>query len=76
MNTRLAVAAHILAFLTVNAARPVSSETLASSVNTNASLVRRMLALTNKAGLTLSTKGKAGGARLARDPEAITLLDV
>jgi Rrf2 family protein len=76
MNTRLAVAAHILAFLTVNAARPVSSETLASSVNTNASLVRRMLVLTNKAGLTMATKGKAGGARLARNPETITLLDV
>ena len=76
MNTRLAVATHILAFLAVCPVGQASSETIASSVNTNASLVRRMLALMNKAGFTASARGTTGGAMLARDPAAITLLDV
>jgi len=76
MNTRLAVATHILTFLAVCTGRPASSETIASSVNTNASLVRRMLVLMNNAGLTTSVKGTSGGAQLMRDPGTITLLDV
>jgi Rrf2 family protein len=76
MNTRLAVATHILTFLTVCTGRPASSETIASSVNTNASLVRRLLVSLNKAGLTMSAKGVTGGAQLKRDPADITLLDV
>lgn len=76
MNTRLAVATHILAFLAVCPVGQASSETIASSVNTNASLVRRMLALMNKAGLTTAARGATGGAMLARDPQSITLLDI
>lgn len=76
MNTRLAVATHILTFLAFRQGRPASSEMIARSVNTNASLVRRMLSQLSRAGLTRSSKGSAGGAELARDPATITLLDV
>ncbi|MDR3515055.1 MAG: Rrf2 family transcriptional regulator [Azospirillaceae bacterium] len=76
MNTRFAVATHILTFLETQAGRPASSELIASSVNTNASLIRRLLSQLAKAGLTSSQMGTGGGARLARPATTITLLDV
>lgn len=76
MNTRFAVAVHILTFLQTNAGQPLSSELIASSVNTNPSLIRRLLSQLAKAGLTTSQMGTGGGALLARPAETITLLDV
>ena len=76
MNTRLSVAAHILTFLHVLAGKPVTSELLAASINTNPSLVRRLLIQLGQAGLTRSKMGAGGGALLARPADRITLLDV
>jgi Rrf2 family protein len=76
MNTRLAVGAHILTFLHALRGRPATSELLAASINTNPSLVRRLLMQLGKAGLTRSQMGAGGGALLARPAERITLLDV
>lgn len=76
MNTRLAVATHILTFIQTQAGVPASSELIASSVNTNPSLIRRLLSQLAKAGLTTSQMGTGGGAVLGRPAEAITLLDV
>ena len=76
MNTRFAVAVHILTFLQVQAGQPVPSELIASSVNTNPSLIRRLLSQLAKAGLTTSQMGTGGGALLARPGERISLLDV
>ena len=62
MNTRFAVAVHILAFLGTQDGIPASSELIAGSVNTNASLIRRLLSQLTKAGLARSQMGTGGGA--------------
>ena len=76
MNTRFAVAVHILAFLGTQDGIPASSELIVGSVNTNASLIRRLLSQLTKAGLARSQMGTGGGALLAMDAGKITLLDV
>lgn len=76
MNTRFAVATHILTFLHTQDGRPAPSELIAGSVNTNPSLIRRLLSQLAKAGLTTSQFGTGGGALLARPGDRITLLDV
>ena len=76
MNTRFAVATHILTFLQTQGGQPATSELIASSVNTNPSLIRRLLSQLARAGLTTSQMGAGGGALLARAADKITLLDV
>lgn len=76
MNTRFAVAIHVLSFLSFAKDRLVTSEELAASVNTHAALVRRMLSLLREGQLIETQLGPGGGARLARCPGSITLLDV
>ena len=55
---------------------PVSSAFLASSVNTNPVVVRRILGDLQKAGLVTTTAGKSGGAELSRSPSKISLDEV
>jgi Rrf2 family protein len=76
MNTRFAVAVHILTFLQTQGGEPATSELIASSVNTNPSLIRRLLSQLARAGFTTSQMGTGGGALLARPADTITLLDV
>jgi Rrf2 family protein len=76
MNSRLAVAVHILVLIARGEGRPVSSEEIARSVRTNPSLVRRLLVRLARAGLTVGIQGARGGALLARSPEDISLADV
>lgn len=76
MNTQFAVAVHILTFLETQHGQPATSELISSSVNTNPSLIRRLLAVLAKAGLTRSQMGTGGGALLARPAREISLLDV
>ncbi|APR76907.1 Rrf2 family transcriptional regulator, group III [Minicystis rosea] len=80
-NSRFAVATHLLAGLAFAErgdakGEPVSSETLAESVNTSAIVVRRLLGTLRDAGLVQGHLGRRGGASLARRPEEITLLDI
>lgn len=74
-DTRLAVAAHILAVLSFAGNEYRSSDLLARSVNTNAVVVRRLTGQLKKAGLVEIRRG-VGGTTLNRKPEEITLLDV
>ena len=76
MNTRFAVATHILTILQTQGGIPATSDMIASSVNTNPSLIRRLLSQLARAGLTTSQMGSGGGALLARAADEITLLDV
>lgn len=76
MNTHFAVAVHVLVFIAEQAGTPVTSKTVAGSVGTNPSFVRRILSQLGRAGLTSGTEGAGGGTILARPPEAITLRDV
>ena len=76
MNTHFAVAVHILVFIAEQGGTPVTSKTVAGSVGTNASFVRRILADLGRARLTQGTEGAGGGTVLARPAEAITLRDI
>jgi Rrf2 family protein len=76
MNSRFAVAVHILTLVARGEGQPVSSEYIAASVNTNPSLIRRLLTQLTRAGLTTSQMGAGGGALLARPADRITLRDV
>lgn len=76
MNSRFSVAVHILTLLAESGGEPVTSEQIAASVNTNPSLIRRLLGMLARDGLTTSQLGTGGGALLARPTSEITLLDV
>lgn len=76
MNTRFAVATHILAYLAHAEGQPVSSEVLASSAGTHPVVVRRLVSTLREAGLVQSQRGAGGGTLLARPATDISLLDV
>jgi Rrf2 family protein len=76
MNTHFAVAIHVLVFIAEQGGAAVTSETVAGSVGTNPSFVRRILAQLGRARLTSAQEGKRGGTVLARPAERITLKDV
>lgn len=76
ISSRFAVGVHILTLLAQSQGKPVTSEWIAGSANTNPAVVRKLLGMLAKAGLTTSQLGLGGGALLARQPQAITLLDV
>ncbi|HEX8696251.1 MAG TPA: Rrf2 family transcriptional regulator [Longimicrobium sp.] len=76
ISSRFAVAVHILTLLEESRGEPVTSERIAGSVNTNPAVVRRILSMLARAGLTRSQLGTGGGALLARHAAEITLLEV
>ena len=76
ISSRMAVAVHVLAYLAWRRDEPITSERMASSVNTNPVVVRRIMGSLRNAGLVSVQPGVGGGAQLAREPEDITLLEV
>ncbi|MFC6170827.1 Rrf2 family transcriptional regulator [Loigolactobacillus jiayinensis] len=72
---KLSDAVHILTFVEICKDGDPSSNTIASSVESNPSLVRRLMSLLVKANLLTSQPGKVA-TKLARPAETITLLDV
>lgn len=54
----------------------MSSDNLAVSVNTNPVVIRRLLSLLTKNKLVVTTRGKSGGVKLAKEPNQINLKDV
>jgi len=77
-NSRFTVALHILTWMALVARRReiVTSDQIAASVNTNPVFIRRILGLLEKAHLVIVQHGTGAGWRMARTPEAISLLDV
>jgi len=75
ISSRFAVAIHILSLLEVNKEGRNTSDFIASSVNTNPVVIRRIMSMLNKAGLVITNPGVAG-AVLDRPMEQITLLEV
>lgn len=75
-NTQFAIAIHALTLIAQARGEPVTSAQVASSVNTHAVFVRRILGQLRAAGLVESEPGAHGGWRLRAAPEAMTLLAI
>ena len=75
-NTQFSIAAHIMACLGRAPGEEVNSATIAGSVNTSASFVRRILAKLSKADLVKTATGKGGACWLARRASDISLLEI
>ena len=75
-NSRFAVSVHILAYLAFRRGVAVPSAEIASSVDTNPVVIRRLLAALVKAKVVTAHKGAAGGFTLATAAEKISLLDI
>lgn len=75
-NSRLSLALHTLGHMAGSPDRVRTSAEIAEHAGTNPVVVRRVLGHLRKAGLLIAEKGHAGGWRLARSPEDITLADV
>ena len=75
-NSRLSLALHTLAHMARLPENIQTSADIAEHAGTNPVVVRRVLGHLREAGLLVSEKGHAGGWRLARAPNQITLADV
>lgn len=76
ISSRFTIAVHVLICIeTFKKDMKTTSDFLASSVNVNPVVIRRILQQLKKAGIVEVKRG-SGGADLARDPANITLLDV
>ncbi len=74
-SSKLSVSIHILSVIALMEAQTITSEYIASSINTNPALVRRLMSRLKKAEL-IKTSTKLGVTGLARKAEDISLLDV
>ena len=70
------MAVHVLAVLAFKQGDPASSDLLASSINTNPVIVRRLLLVLKRAKLIETRKGAGFGSRLSRSPARINLAEV
>ncbi|MDO4814711.1 MAG: Rrf2 family transcriptional regulator [Gemella sp.] len=74
MDTKFSVALHILTMIS-ESKEVLSSQSLATSVGTNASYIRKVIALLKNAGLITSHQGKSG-YQLAKTTKEMTLLEI
>lgn len=74
LSSRFSIAVHILT-LTATSEENCTSEYIASSVNTNPVLIRRIIGLLKKAGL-INVHAGTGGTYIQKDISTISLLDV
>ena len=74
MDTKFSVAVHILILIS-EAPNPLNSDQIAGSVGTNASYIRKILALLKKSGMVDGHRGVSGYA-LTTTPDQITLLAI
>jgi len=78
-NSRLTIAAHVLAWMALARERGLvwmTSDQVAASVNTNPVIIRRSLGDLRRAALVEVRRGAGAGWSLVREPREITLLDV
>jgi Rrf2 family protein len=75
-NSQFSMAVHILTLLAKSGEENVKSECIAGSVNTNPVVIRRVLGQLGHAGLVASQTGAAGGTRLAKSPDEISLCEI
>ncbi|UII57561.1 Rrf2 family transcriptional regulator [Cytobacillus spongiae] len=75
ISSRFSVGIHILSLLELNKEGVNTSEFIASSVNTNAVVIRKIMGMLKTAGL-ISVRPGVAGAKLAKSLDDISLLDV
>lgn len=75
ISSRFSVGIHLLTLIEFNKEGISTSDYLASSVNTNPAVIRKLMGMLKKAGLVEVRPGIAG-AKLAKDLSEFTLLDV
>lgn len=75
-NSRLSLALHSLSHMASDPDRVRTSSDIADHAGTNPVVVRRVLGKLRQAGLLSSEKGHAGGWRLAKPAQSISLADV
>jgi Rrf2 family protein len=74
-DSRLSGVLHVLLHM-AEQNRPVTSEMLAKAMETNAVVIRRIMAGLRDQGYVRSEKGHGGGWMLSRDLKEISLLDI
>lgn len=74
-NTRLSGVLHVLLHM-AELDGPVTSETMAVIMGTNAVVIRRIMSGLRDAGMVRSAKGHGGGWTIERDLASVTLRDV
>ena len=72
ISSRFTVAVHILALVKVEQSQPLTSSWIASSVNTNAVVIRRLVGKLKQANL-IETQQGSGGIQLRKPLTDITL---
>ncbi|GEO79692.1 transcriptional regulator [Companilactobacillus mindensis DSM 14500] len=75
VSTRFSDSVHILAFIEIYKSLKLSSELIASSIETSPVVVRRLMSTLRENDLIDTKKGSAE-PKLSRSPREITLLDV
>ena len=75
-NSQFSMAVHILMMLARSRDENLKSDYIASSVNTNPVVIRRLLGQLGQANLVVSQTGANGGTRLSRCPSEINLSEV
>ena len=74
MDTKFSVAVHVLILIS-ESPNPINSDRMAESVGTNASYIRKILALLKKAKIVDGRRG-ISGYNLTVAPKQLTLLQV
>lgn len=75
-SVQFAIATHIMTALGFYYGKAVTSASLAESVNTDPTFVRKSLSKLAKAGLVVTSRGKNGYCALSRPPETISLGEI
>lgn len=74
MDTKFSTALHILSMIS-ESNEELSSQRLATSVGTNSSYIRKVIAFLKNANIIDANQGKVG-YRLLKEPKKITLLEI
>ncbi|MDR3638143.1 MAG: Rrf2 family transcriptional regulator [Isosphaeraceae bacterium] len=76
LSSKLSVGIHMMTIFALKPGESLTSEFIASSVNTNPVVIRRLLGSLRAAGIVDSKPGVGGGWSLLIDPARLTLLDI